>query len=111
MGRLRWATMRTAPRAAPASPSRLAALLVALAAACALAGCGKGGGAQNPSAVARSTGLVYRETVPGAVSVTSLIANELTRPGCVKKLTKTCSLEVKSWSEQTASTKILSAAS
>src|SRR5690242_13979507 len=48
---------------------RAPALVCVLAAACALAGCGKGAGPQSPAVVARSAGLVNHETVPGAVSV------------------------------------------
>jgi hypothetical protein len=60
--------MRTAPIRAPVA-------LLALATACApaaagvMSGCGKGAAAPNAAAVARSAGLVYREAVPGAVSV------------------------------------------
>jgi hypothetical protein len=52
-------------------PARAAALAAAtaLALAGALAGCGKGVSTPNAAAVARSAGLVYREAVPGAVSV------------------------------------------
>src|SRR5260370_35372575 len=68
-GALRWARMRAARSPSAALAARTVLALATAAALCALAGCGKGAGAQSPAVVAREAGLVSHETVAGAVGV------------------------------------------
>ncbi|HEX4564428.1 MAG TPA: hypothetical protein VH115_08230 [Solirubrobacteraceae bacterium] len=61
--------MRAARSPSRALTARAVLALATAAALCALAGCGKGAGAQSPAVVAREAGLVSHETVAGTVGV------------------------------------------